>query len=285
MPIHAPIPSSPSNTPSPSNNPAQPANTPTSSAHTSSAHANSTYTNNTHANNDVGTVHALLVEDDQRLANLLKEFLQENSMIVDVVSDGIRGLEEALRHRYDVVLLDLMLPGKSGIEICRELRRRSDVPIIMLTARGEEADRILGLETGADDYIPKPFSPRELLARVRALLRRARGQAGPPTQVLRIGNLTVEPSSRIATQDERILPLTSYEFSLLYALAEQAGKVMSREQLMERAGNNPEDAFDRSIDVHISRLRNKLGDSPKEPRLIKTVRGLGYVLVAKVEAP
>jgi len=226
-------------------------------------------------------VTALLVEDDARLAALTAEYLQGHGVVVTRVGDGARGLEEASRHRHDVVLLDLMLPGKDGLEVCRELRARSDVPIIVLTARGEEADRVMGLELGADDYLAKPFSPRELLARIRAVVRRARGRAGPALQVVQVGPLSVDPASRRASVSGRELDLTGYEFSLLYALAARAGRVLSREQLIELAGGNPEEAFDRSVDVHVSRLRAKLGDDPKHPRLLKTVRGAGYLLAGE----
>jgi DNA-binding response OmpR family regulator len=227
---------------------------------------------------------ALLVEDDARLAALTAEYLEGHGVVVTRAADGRRGLEEALRHRFDVVLLDLMLPGKDGLEVCRELRARSDVPVIVLTARGEEADRVMGLELGADDYLPKPFSPRELLARIRAVVRRARGQAGPALRAIRVGRLALDPASRRATLGGRELDLTGYEFALLHALASRAGRVLSREQLMEMAGGSAEEAFDRSIDVHVSRLRHKLGDDPRHPRLLKTVRGAGYLLVAEGEA-
>jgi DNA-binding response OmpR family regulator len=222
----------------------------------------------------------LLVEDDERLAALTAEYLEGHGLLVARVTRGDKGLAEATGQRYDCVLLDVMLPGLDGIEVCRRLRQRSDVPIIMLTARGEEADRVLGLELGADDYMPKPFSPRELLARVRALVRRARGKAGPSTRTLDRGGLVLDPGARRATLDGEDLPLTSYEFSLLYALVERAGRVLSREQLMELARGSAEEAFDRSIDVHISRLRHKLGDDPRKPTRIKTVRGVGYQYVA-----
>ena len=224
------------------------------------------------------TLTALLVEDDLRLARLTAEYLTGHGVAVTHVTDGARGLEEARRRRYDVVLLDLMLPGADGLSVCRQIRERSDVPIVVLTARGEEADRVLGLELGADDYLPKPFSARELLARIRAVVRRARGQAGPPEPILRVGRLTVDASSRRATLDGRELPLTGYEFDLLRALASHAGTVISRERLMEMAHGSAEEAFDRSIDGHVSRLRQKLGDAPRHPRLLKTVRGVGYVL-------
>jgi len=223
------------------------------------------------------TLTALLVEDDLRLATLTREYLESHGIVVTLESDGRRGLAEALQRRYDVVLLDLMLPGKDGLEVCRELRTRSDVPIVVLTALGEEADRVMGLELGADDYLGKPFSPRELLARIRAVTRRARGRAGPSLEVVRVGQLVVDPGARRATYLGKEISLTGYEFALLRALAERAGRVLSREQLMEIAKGSAEESFDRSIDVHVSRLRHKLGDDPKHPRLLKTVRGVGYV--------
>ena len=229
------------------------------------------------------TLTALLVEDDARLAALTRDYLEGHGVVVTVASDGRRGLAEALARRYDVVLLDLLLPELPGLEVCRQLRARSDVPIVVLTARGEEADRVMGLELGADDYLAKPFSPRELLARIRAVVRRARGQVGPGLEVVRVGELVVDAGARTATYRGEVVPLTSYEFSLLKALAERAGRVLSREQLMEIAKGNAEESFDRSIDVHVSRLRHKLGDDPKRPRLLKTVRGAGYVLA--IESP
>jgi two-component system, OmpR family, response regulator len=226
---------------------------------------------------------ALLVEDDLRLASLTREYLEGHGISVVHVGDGPRGLAEAQAGKFDVVLLDLMLPGKDGLEVCRELRVRSDVPVIVLTARGEEADRVMGLELGADDYLAKPFSPRELLARIRAVVRRARGRAGPARGAVRVGALVVDPGAMRATLDGRELALTAYEFALLEVLARRAGRVLSREQLMELAKGSADESFDRSIDVHVSRLRQKLGDDPKRPRLIKTVRGSGYVLAAEGE--
>ncbi len=223
---------------------------------------------------------ALLVEDDLKLAALTAEYLKGHGVQVVVCGDGARALQEARRTRFDVVLLDLMLPGRSGLEVCRELRERSDVPILVLTARGEEADRVLGLELGADDYLTKPFSPRELLARIQAQVRRARGQAGPPSRPIVVGGLVLDPAALRATLRGRELLLTTYEFQLLRALAERVGHVVSRERLLELVRGSAEEAFDRSIDVHISRLRAKLGDDPKRPRLLKTVRGAGYQLVA-----
>jgi two-component system, OmpR family, response regulator len=227
------------------------------------------------------SLRALLVEDDPRLAALTRDYLQGHGVAVEVVGDGRRGLAEALRGGHDVVLLDLMLPGMGGLEVCRALRARSDVPVIVLTARGEEADRVMGLETGADDYLAKPFAPRELLARIRAVTRRAQGRAGPELQVVIVGRLRIDPGARRATLAGRELALTGYEFDLLRALAERAGRVLSREQLIELAGGSPEESFDRSVDVHVSRLRQKLGDDPKRPRLLKTVRGAGYLLASE----
>jgi DNA-binding response OmpR family regulator len=222
----------------------------------------------------------LLVEDDARLAALTADYLGGHGLVVTCVGDGAAGLAEALRRSYDVVLLDLMLPGKDGLDVCRELRARSDVPIIVLTARGDEVDRVKGLEMGADDYLAKPFSPRELLARIRAVVRRARGQVGPAVRTIRVGALFLDPGARRATVGEQEIILTGYEFSLLYALASRAGRVLTREQLIELAGGSADDAFDRSVDVHVSRLRQKLGDDPKNPRMLKTVRGSGYLLAA-----
>jgi DNA-binding response OmpR family regulator len=222
---------------------------------------------------------ALLVEDDARLARLTAEYLRGHGVRVVLAGNGTDGLAEARRTRFDVVLLDLMLPGRSGLDVCRELREVSDVPIVVLTARGEEADRVLGLELGADDYLTKPFSPRELLARVQAHVRRARGGAGPPSRPVRLGELELDPGALRATLAGRELPLTVYEFHLLRVLAERAGQVVGRERLLELVRGTAEEAFDRSVDVHVSRLRAKLGDDPRRPRWLKTVRGAGYQLL------
>ena len=225
------------------------------------------------------TGHVLLIEDDVRLATLTRDYLERHGLVVSMAHDGGQGLDEALRHRFDLILLDLMLPTVGGVEVCRRVRERSDVPIIMITARGEEADRVLGLELGADDYVPKPFSARELLARIHAVLRRVRGQSGPHHEIVTVGDLVLDPGAHRATMAGQPLPLTSYEFALLYALAERAGRVLGRETLMELAGRGGDESFDRSIDVHVSRLRRKLGDDPHQPTLIRTVRGLGYQLM------
>src|SRR5256885_7130962 len=176
------------------------------------------------------------------------------------------------------IVLDLMLPGRDGIEVCRELRARLDTPIVMVTGRGEEADRVLGLEVGADDYVTKPFSPRELLARIRANVRRQRGQAGPPSETVTVGGLVLDPAKLTVTLGGKPIEVTAYEFSILRALAQRPGKVLSREQLLDLAKGSADLSFDRSIDVHVSRLRAKLGDDSRSPRILKTVRGVGYLL-------
>jgi DNA-binding response OmpR family regulator len=225
----------------------------------------------------------LYVEDDERLAALTTRYLEGHGLAVTWVPDGEQGLAEALKGQHDVVILDLMLPRRSGLEVCREIRARLSVPILILTALGEEADRVLGLETGADDYLPKPFSSRELLARLRALVRRSRGELGPPRDVIRVGDLELTPRDYTATRAGVPLPLTTSEFLLLRVLAERAGRVLTREQLLDLTKGSADEAFDRSIDAHVSRLRHKLGDDPRQPRLLKTIRGAGYMLVAGPE--
>jgi two-component system, OmpR family, response regulator len=222
-------------------------------------------------------IDVLLIEDDTHLARLTAEYLGRHGVHVLCAPDGERGLAEALRGTFDVVLVDVMLPRKDGLAVCRELRQRSAVPIIMLTARGEEADRVMGLELGADDYVAKPFSSRELLARISAQVRRSRGLLGPTREVLRVGALTLDRGARRATLGGRELPLTGHEFSLLYALAERAGRVLTREQLLELARGTLDGPVDRAIDVHVSRLRQKLGDDARQPRWLRRV---GYMLAA-----
>ena len=223
-------------------------------------------------------IKVVYVEDDERLGRLTTQYLASHAVEVTLVGRGDLAVAEVLRVRPDVVLLDLMLPGKDGLEVCRALRERADVPIIMVTARAEEADRVMGLEGGADDYVPKPFSSRELLARIRAQARRARGKAGPAQARTEVGDLVVDPAAMTATLHGKALALTTFEFALLRVLAERAGRVLSREQLLELLHGSADEAFDRSIDVHVSRLRHKLGDDPRNPRRLKTVRGVGYVL-------
>jgi two-component system OmpR family response regulator len=224
------------------------------------------------------TTKVLLVEDDERLAQLTARYLESHNVVVTVCVDGLEGQAEALRRQYDCIVLDLMLPGRDGIEVCRELRSRLDVPIIMVTARGEEADRVLGLEVGADDYVTKPFSPRELLARIRANVRRVRGEVGPSHHAIQVGTLVLDPQRMTVQLDGKPVEVTAYEFSILKALAQRPGRVLSREQLLDLAKGSAELSFDRSIDVHVSRLRAKLGDDSRSPRLLKTVRGAGYML-------
>ena len=223
-------------------------------------------------------IRVLLIEDDDKLARLTSRYLEQHGVAVSCVGDGLQAVRSAVQGAFDVVLLDLMLPGKGGVEVCRELREKLDVPILMVTARNEEADRVLGLESGADDYVPKPFSSRELLARVRAAgPARARAERAAGTAP-RAGRVVIDVPARRAILDGRPVALTSYEFALLRALVERAGRVLTREQLLELASGSAEEAFDRSIDGHISRLRHKLGDDPRQPAILKTVRGAGYVL-------
>ena len=226
----------------------------------------------------VPTIKVLLVEDDTRLAQLTARYLESHGVVVTVTHDGIEGQAEALRRQYDCIVLDLMLPGRDGLEVTRELRARTDVPILMVTARAEEADRVLGLEVGADDYVTKPFSPRELLARIRATVRRVRGQAGPQQQTIQVGELVLDPQRMTVTLEGKPIDVTAYEFSILRALAQRPGRVLSREQLLDLAKGSAELSFDRSIDVHVSRLRAKLGDDSRSPKILKTVRGVGYLL-------
>ncbi|MDC3960282.1 response regulator transcription factor [Polyangium jinanense] len=220
----------------------------------------------------------VFIEDDEKLARLTARYLESHNVRVTLATDPREGIAAVLREHPDVVLLDLMLPEIDGFEVCQRLRARVHTPIIMVTARGEEADRVMGLEGGADDYLPKPFSARELLARIRAHARRARGLAGPPAErQIVAGSLTIDPCARRAIFGGMELALTTYEFDLLHALAERAGRVLTREQLVDLVRGSADEAFDRSIDVHVSHLRKKLGDDPKNPRIIKTVRGIGYV--------
>jgi two-component system phosphate regulon response regulator OmpR len=217
----------------------------------------------------------LLIEDDSRLADMVGEYLGKAGFHVIHAESGTRGLALHGREPVDVVILDLMLPDSDGLDICRKIRDRSDSPILMLTARGDPMDRVVGLEMGADDYLPKPFEPRELLARLRAILRRSR--AGPKPDVLRYGRLEIDRGGREVRVDGTPRPLTSYQFALLLALAEHAGRVMSRDALMDAVKGEQFDAFDRSIDVHVSRIRAAIENDPKKPRRLITVRGAGYV--------
>ena len=228
---------------------------------------------------------ALLVDDDVRLGALVKEYLGQNEVDVTVASDGERALAELEQRPYEVVLLDIMLPGIDGLEVCRRIRARphlQSIPILMLTAKGDDVDKIVGLELGADDYLAKPFNPRELLARVRAVLRRAAGTGGERDH-FRVGELEIHFGAREVLVAGKRQVLTHFEFELLQTLARAAGRVLSREHLMDVLKGAEFESFDRSIDVHISKLRSKIEPDPKNPRYIKTVRGVGYVLTK--EAP
>ena len=217
----------------------------------------------------------LLVDDDVELSELVTEFLGGEGFDLDVVHDGRSGLERARSTTYDLVILDVMLPGLGGFEVLRQLREGSSVPVIMLTARGEEVDRIVGLEMGADDYLPKPFNPRELAARIRAILRRADAPAGS-SDLVAVDDVAVDLGTRMVTVAGREVDLTGVEFSLLEALVRSAGTVVSRDDLSRAALYRRASAFDRSLDVHISNLRRKLGPAPDGGDRIKTVRGVGY---------
>lgn len=222
----------------------------------------------------------LLVEDDPRLADMVRDYLSLNGFKVSHASAGRKALDMESRELFDVLVLDLMLPDMDGLDICRQVRARSDIPILMLTARGDAMDRVVGLELGADDYLAKPFEPRELLARLKAILRRNRRsgeRADARGDVLRFGRLEVDRAAREARLAGAHCDLTSHQFALLQALAEHPGRVLSRDQLMDLAKGEPLEAFDRSIDVHISRIRAAIEDDPKAPRRVITVRGAGYV--------
>ena len=226
-------------------------------------------------------VAALLIEDDARLGAMVAEYLGAHDIAVTVAPDGERGLAVLAGRRFDAVLLDVMLPGVDGFEVCRRIRAFPDgatLPILMLTARGEDVDRIVGLELGADDYLAKPFNPRELLARIRAILRRATAPAQEGRR-LRVRGIEIDLDAREVMAGGHRVSLTSYEFELLLLLARAAGRVLSREQILDALKGQDYESFDRSIDVHISKLRAKLERNPKEPRVIKTVRGVGYVLL------
>ena len=216
-----------------------------------------------------------MVEDDPRLAEMVAEYLGEAGFGISVVNEGRAGLERLTRESYDALVLDLMLPDMDGLEVCRQLRAKSDMPVLMLTARGDTMDRVVGLEIGADDYLPKPFEPRELLARLRAILRRRQSRGA--SNMLRFGRLEIDRDARIVRVDGTTRGLTGHQFTLLLALADKAGRVLSRESLMDLVRGEALEAFDRSIDVHVSRIRAAIEDDPKKPRRILTVRGAGYV--------
>ena len=218
----------------------------------------------------------LLIEDDARLAEMVKNYLGGSGFSITIAPTGRAGLGLYGRQEFDALILDLMLPDMDGLEVCRKIRAWAQTPILMLTARGDAMDRVVGLEIGADDYLPKPFEPRELLARLRAILRRSK--AGEEhSELMRFGRLEIDVGARQVRRDSEACTMTAYQFDLLLVLARHAGRVMSREAIMDLMKNKRLDAFDRSIDVHISRIRAAIEDDPKKPRRVITVRGAGYV--------
>lgn len=223
----------------------------------------------------------LCIEDDDRLFQLLVTYFGPSGVTLVQAPDGPTGLTALDAGGFDAVFLDLMLPRMDGLTVCRRIRERSRIPIIMLTAKGDEADRVVGLELGADDYVPKPFSPRELLARLRAVLRRTQPDAAG--QEIVMGDLTIDVGGRTARKGADLVDLTGLEFDILLALARRAGRVVAREVLLELSGRGDVTVNDRVVDVHVSHLRRKLGDDSRSPRLIKTVRGVGYVLTREEE--
>ena len=218
----------------------------------------------------------LLIDDDARLSELLATYFAPHGIVVEHAPDGPHGLAQLEAGVYDAVLLDVMMPGMDGLEVCRRIRQRWSLPVLMLTAKGDETDRVVGLELGADDYVAKPFGPRELLARLRAVVRRAQPDAFAERVI--VGHLELDVASREAQVAGARIDLTGIEFDLLLALARRAGRVVPRDALLSEAGRSDVNVGERTVDVHISHLRHKLGDDPRSPRLIKTVRGIGYVL-------
>ncbi len=223
----------------------------------------------------------LVIDDDVELCSLVAEYLQPEGFEIEAVYDGKRGLARALSEEHLIVVLDVMLPGLNGFDVLRQLRKSSKIPVLLLTARGEDVDRIVGLEIGADDYLPKPFNPRELVARIRAVLRRTRvGENQAKTsipEVIRVGDVELDPATRSVRQKGKAVDLTSVEFNLLQTLLLEAGRVVTREQLVDTVLGRKFSPFDRSIDMHVSKVRRKLGDSDSSSDLIKTIRGVGYI--------
>ena len=222
----------------------------------------------------------LMVDDDTKLVALVREYLEPQGFEVEGVHEGPAGLEAVEASQPSLVILDLMLPGLDGLEVCRRLRATSSVPVLMLTARGDETDRIVGLEVGADDYLPKPFNPRELLARIRAILRRVESTptVAPRSTGVVVGDLAIDPGTRRVVLGEVAIDLTTAEFDILLALARHAGRVVSRDRLLEEVHGPGWAAYERSVDVHVSRIRQKLETDPRHPQWLKTVRGVGYQL-------
>jgi DNA-binding response OmpR family regulator len=237
------------------------------------------------------TPQILMIEDDHRLAAMVRDYLGQQGFVVTLAEDIAQGFASLQRGRVDVVLLDLMLPDGNGLDVCRQIRAlpqrekstSPNVPIVMLTAKGDPMDRVIGLEIGADDYIAKPFEPRELLARIRAVLRRERSTSQTNNETLNFGRLEIDRDARVARIDGIARDMTAHQFDLLVAMAERAGRVLTREQIMDLLKGEPLEAFDRSIDVHIARIRAAIEDDPKHPRRIITVRGAGYVFAKAQE--
>ena len=224
----------------------------------------------------------LVIDDDRRYCRLISDYLEPLGYLVAAVHTGPDGVTEATAHPWQAVILDLMLPGMDGFEVLKQIRRTSNVPVLMLTSLGDEVDRIVGLEIGADDYLPKTFSSRELLARIRAVVRRTSVALAPntePSHEFVAGSLHINTGSRVAVFEARPLDLTPVEFDLLACLVRAKGRVLSRDQLLEEIRDRNYEVFDRSIDVHISALRKKLNDDPKAPRFIRTLRAAGYMLI------
>jgi two-component system, OmpR family, response regulator CpxR len=228
----------------------------------------------------------LLIDDDQELTKLLTEYLSSAGFHVDAVHTGEEGLRRALSTDYSLLVLDLMLPGIDGLELLRRLRPQSRVPVLMLTARGEDVDRIVGLEVGADDYLPKPFNPRELVARIRAILRRATADetASPQRTRIKVGDLEMDTGARTVHKNSADVELTSIEFTILEALLRAAGQIVTREHIAEAVLGRKFFAYDRSVDMHVSKLRKKLGHHPDGNERIKTIRGSGYIYTLPEEA-
>jgi two-component system, OmpR family, phosphate regulon response regulator OmpR len=225
----------------------------------------------------------LLVEDDARLAEMLSEYLRRAGLRVTIAPLGSAALERLATATHDAVVLDLTLPDMDGLDVCRQVRTRADTPVLMLSARGDAVDRIIGLELGADDYLAKPFEPRELLARLRAILRRGGRGRELPDSILRFGRLEIDLAARVVRLDDVPRELTGHQFNLLVALAQNAGRVLSRDALMDLVRGERIESFDRSIDVHMSRIRAAIEDDPKKPRRVITVRGAGYVFAKTQE--
>jgi two-component system response regulator CpxR len=229
--------------------------------------------------------HVLVVDDDVELCSLVQEYLTAEGFTLKAVHDGEQGLQKALTGEYSMVVLDVMLPGINGFEVLRRIRSVSKIPVLLLTARGEDVDRIVGLEIGADDYLPKPFNPRELVARIRAILRRTKpGSADGEPEILSVGDVELDPATRSVQRAGQPVDLTSVEFNLLEVLLREAGRVVTRERLVNAVLSRKFMPFDRSIDMHVSKVRRKLGDSEEDGDHIKTIRGVGYMFARPPKA-